>query len=409
MKLLIAAWGSAGEHLPVAELAREMADGSAVVHVLANAPFRAAFGPRIASFTPLRFSPDGRDFHEVYRFKGRTRTAAIWRDLVDPLVDEQFAVADRAIAGHAFDLVLAGQVVPGVAAAAEHRRVPFVPLFLSPLALLDPADPPAFVDWERLTSTAGSDACAHQVATAIARHFRARFSSLVSLRARLGLTDDGSRMAPGFGRPGLLLFPSMLLNSPTPHVAVRRRMPAPANPPPAIRDFLAAGDRPWLVCFGSFLAPPAETALAEIVQWLRAGGDRVIVAWGLTGKPALRAEDGVLHLWSPRLANIYGHVKSVVHHGGINLSLETLAAGLPSLVLPQIYDQLDNARRLARLGVAAFVPPSLQSRPERVRAALERLNADSTCGSAAAKHAAGLPTDGLPASEAIARVLREYH
>src|SRR5512143_2878016 len=114
MNILVAAWGSAGEHIPVAELAGELAASGAVVHVLANRPFRAAFGPRVASFTPLRMSPDDQDFSDAGwfgRFAGRRHARRLWRDLIDPLVEEQFAAADRILADRPIDLVLASKVV----------------------------------------------------------------------------------------------------------------------------------------------------------------------------------------------------------------------------------------------------------------------------------------------------------
>jgi len=44
---------------------------------------------------------------------------------------------------------------------------------------------------------------------------------------------------------------------------------------------------------------------------------------------------------------------ALVHHGGIGSSSQGLASGLPHLVMPMAYDQLDNAARLERLGVGA--------------------------------------------------------
>ena len=46
------------------------------------------------------------------------------------------------------------------------------------------------------------------------------------------------------------------------------------------------------------------------------------------------------------------HYALVVHHGGAGVMYHTLAAGLPSLVLPLDYDQFDHAARLVAAGVA---------------------------------------------------------
>ncbi len=47
----------------------------------------------------------------------------------------------------------------------------------------------------------------------------------------------------------------------------------------------------------------------------------------------------------------------LVHHGGIGTSAQGLAAGLPQVVMPMAYDQLDNAARLKSLGVAEILRP----------------------------------------------------
>jgi UDP:flavonoid glycosyltransferase YjiC (YdhE family) len=49
--------------------------------------------------------------------------------------------------------------------------------------------------------------------------------------------------------------------------------------------------------------------------------------------------------WIPRMA-------AVLHHGGAGVMWECLRAGVPSLVLPQDYDQFDHAARLQAAGVA---------------------------------------------------------
>ncbi|HET6250615.1 MAG TPA: nucleotide disphospho-sugar-binding domain-containing protein [Tepidisphaeraceae bacterium] len=46
---------------------------------------------------------------------------------------------------------------------------------------------------------------------------------------------------------------------------------------------------------------------------------------------------------------------AVVHHGGVGTAAAALAAGVPQLVLPQAFDQFDNAVRLKRLGVARYL------------------------------------------------------
>ncbi len=52
------------------------------------------------------------------------------------------------------------------------------------------------------------------------------------------------------------------------------------------------------------------------------------------------------------LSELMPRARAIVHHGGIGTTAQALAAGVPQLVLPSAFDQFDNSRRLARLGVA---------------------------------------------------------
>jgi len=62
--------------------------------------------------------------------------------------------------------------------------------------------------------------------------------------------------------------------------------------------------------------------------------------------------------WVPRLPfrDVMPHCAAVVHHGGIGTLARALAAGTPQVVLAHGVDRPDNAQRLARRGVAAWLP-----------------------------------------------------
>jgi rhamnosyltransferase subunit B len=63
---------------------------------------------------------------------------------------------------------------------------------------------------------------------------------------------------------------------------------------------------------------------------------------------------------------------ALVHHGGIGTCAQGLASGLPQVVMPMAYDQLDNGLRVKRLGVGAVVPRK-KFKPTAVIAALQPL------------------------------------
>jgi UDP:flavonoid glycosyltransferase YjiC (YdhE family) len=60
------------------------------------------------------------------------------------------------------------------------------------------------------------------------------------------------------------------------------------------------------------------------------------------------------------------------HHGGVGTTAKALSAGVPQLILPFAYDQLDNAVRVKRLGAGDFLKAS-QRTPKTIAAALKNL------------------------------------
>ena len=51
---------------------------------------------------------------------------------------------------------------------------------------------------------------------------------------------------------------------------------------------------------------------------------------------------------------LFPHCAAVVHHGGVGTVAKALAAGVPQLILPFAFDQLDNAVRVARLNAGRY-------------------------------------------------------
>ncbi|MEO3860360.1 nucleotide disphospho-sugar-binding domain-containing protein [Acrocarpospora sp. B8E8] len=120
----------------------------------------------------------------------------------------------------------------------------------------------------------------------------------------------------------------------------------------------------------------AEAALAGRPVLITGGTGRMLntrfyeaAVEGCAGHPALLVvphEDLVPRplppeiTWFPRLPfrQVMPRVAAIVHHGGIGTLTRALAAGTPQVVLADGADRPDNASRLARLGLAAWLPPA---------------------------------------------------
>jgi sterol 3beta-glucosyltransferase len=123
------------------------------------------------------------------------------------------------------------------------------------------------------------------------------------------------------------------------------------QPPPQLQSFLAAGEPPLYIGFGSMgFGKNAATRGATILEAVRRVGARAVVATGWGGIDLTEGSDDVLvvrdipHEWLlPRTA-------AVVHHGGAGTTAAGLRAGRPTLICPVLGDQGFWAERVSTLG-----------------------------------------------------------
>lgn len=163
-------------------------------------------------------------------------------------------------------------------------------------------------------------------------------------------------------------------------------LPADAawTPPEPLARFLADGDPPVYVGFGSAVGGDPEALTAAVLEAVRLTGRRAVLATGWGALRPGRPADGVLVIEEAPHDRLLPRVAVAVHHGGVGTVAAALRAGVPQVVRPFLGDQPFWAARLHRLGVA---PPPLTGRlrPERLAAAI----ADAADRAPAARDLAG--------------------
>jgi sterol 3beta-glucosyltransferase len=123
------------------------------------------------------------------------------------------------------------------------------------------------------------------------------------------------------------------------------------SPPPALEAFLAAGEAPVYVGFGSMAGFDRQGLLDALVPALAGRRTLFYPGWsGLAGS-SLPANFFVVgetpHSW------LFPRTSMVIHHGGSGTTHSAARAGIPSVVVPFVADQFFWADRLRQLGVAA--------------------------------------------------------
>ena len=118
------------------------------------------------------------------------------------------------------------------------------------------------------------------------------------------------------------------------------------QPSAELRSFFHNGSKPLYVGFGSMVPNAAEQAYRAIFEMAAQLKERLVIlapnrSLNLTrlaeesGLPAANFHivEDVPHEW------LFKHVKLAIYHGGIGTLAAALNAGIPSLILPQNYDQ----------------------------------------------------------------------
>jgi rhamnosyltransferase subunit B len=126
---------------------------------------------------------------------------------------------------------------------------------------------------------------------------------------------------------------------------------------PELEEFLAEGEPP-LVFSQAWMIQDATHYFATSVEVAQRLGRRAVL---LTAHPRQLPPSlpfGICHFGFVPLSTLLPRAAALVHHGGVGTIGQALAAGIPQLTVPMILDQLDNSRRLFRLGVSANVRES---------------------------------------------------
>ena len=157
---------------------------------------------------------------------------------------------------------------------------------------------------------------------------------------------DGAALLEDHEVPFTYLWPESLVPKPEdwgPHIDlanfIQYEQAQTYEPPQALLDFLAAGEPPIYVGFGSVVAQDPVGLTRTIFTALERAGSRGIVAegWAHLGGGTLPPNVFVIgdtpHDW------LFQHCRAVCHHGGAGTTSAGLRAGLPTVVVPFFGDQ----------------------------------------------------------------------
>jgi UDP:flavonoid glycosyltransferase YjiC (YdhE family) len=139
---------------------------------------------------------------------------------------------------------------------------------------------------------------------------------------------------------------------------------------PEVEAFIEAGDRPVLVTLGTSASTGAGQQFAAIGRGLDGIGLRSLhLVADERNMAALAGRDGVF-VFAP-ITQLLSRCRVAVVSGALGALSAALSAGVPVVVVPQLFDQLWHGGRVEQLGVGLMA-----HKPEAVVKAVARIEAD---------------------------------
>jgi len=147
-------------------------------------------------------------------------------------------------------------------------------------------------------------------------------------------------------------------------------------PAAELMRFLDSGPPPVFIGFGSMPVGNSSRITALIVEAVALAGVRAVLHGGWAGL-AGPLPDTIFPIAEVPYAWLFPRMAAVVHHGGSGTTGLTFRSGVPSVVVPFIFDQFYWASRALELGIGAEPVPYRQLTAQALAGAINQAVSDS--------------------------------
>jgi len=365
-RFLLATAGSLGDLHPYLAVARALTGRGHRTVIATAEEHRDAVEGAGVEIAPVR--PSMAQFGD-YRtlvatlFDARRGPEYLIREMVMPHLRSTYE--DLSQAAESTDLLVSHPLTLTLPLVAQRRGLPWVATVLAPMSFMSAMDPPVLGVAPWLRGLHGLAPSLYRVVFALLKQGVRRWEApLRRFRRELGL-PPAKHLALFEGQfsplRNLALFDPQLA-SPQPDWPDNVRIcGAPVYDgvaADAARDelerFLAEGERPIVFALGSSAVWIAGDFWQKAAAAARELGRRAILVTGPATPDNLPA--GVRAFAYLPYSSVFPRAAAVVHQAGIGTLAQAMRAGRPQLILPVAFDQPDNARRAAALGVGRVAP-----------------------------------------------------
>jgi UDP:flavonoid glycosyltransferase YjiC (YdhE family) len=399
MHVLLTPFGSAGDVYPLIGIGRELLHRGHRITMITNAYFEDI--ARRAGFDFAPFS-SREDYFKLIEnpdlWHPQKAVPLLANTSVIPAIPVIYQlIAERYRPGET--VVVSGSLALGARVAQEKLGVPLTMIHLQPAVFRSRHEPPTHpgLEWIHRLPSALRPAAFRLMDFMIDGIYA---KPLNEFRGSLGLAPIKRVMDNWWHSPTqtLALFPPWFAAPQRDWPAVVSVLDFPQydaaslEPPPAeLREFLQSGTPPIVFTPGSAMKTGADffEISAQACQLL---GRRGLFLTRYPEQLPKNLPPTIAHFSYAPFSQVLPQAAAFVHHGGIGTVAQGLKAGVPQLVMPCSYDQLDNATRVQKLGAGSFLLRE-KYQPATVAEKLGQLLGDATmrarCAYWASKAAGG--------------------
>ncbi len=351
MHVVVATYGTTGDVQPLIALTKELCRRGHACKFAAP----PNFGPRVLElgleFVPLGPPYDMGEFRDVYgrAFLSSDPVQHVRRTLPLAIRDAPQMISELSRACAGADVLISMPYQLAGAIVHELLGIPLISTNVSPFG-------------------------------GYSRRFAAECARLINeLRAAYGLGNVSDPLGPKCSSSLLTVYSVSPAVFPRPHswpeshhLAGFFFLDEDYVPDPALAHFVASGEPPVVISFGSMVHVSPEELSAIVADALRQVGRRAIVQRGWTDlrfdavPDRIHVVDFVPHAW------LFPRAACVVHSGGSGTTGATLRAGVPSIVVPHMLDQFIWATLLLDLRCSAETIPYTELGSDRLATAIRR-------------------------------------
>lgn len=359
MRVALIAAGSRGDVQPFIALARGFQRAGHSVHIATHGewrPYLEPLGIEVADlpidFAALLETADGREL--MARGTNPFASTRALTRLIEPLIETTAAGLEAICRGA--DALIAGQL--GVLIGDDRLASLQIPYLLAPLLPFTPTvefpSPliPPLPAWIPMRSTL--NLTSHRVLLTVMRMAMASAGRRV---VRAGSQRTPTRHPSG-QRPTIYGYSASVLPRPRDwpaHIHTTGywflESPTDWTPPHSLSDFLAGGQPPVYIGFGSMKSADAPRVTDVALAALRATGQRGVLYAGHGGLERRDDTDDVQFIGPTPHDWLFPKMRAAVIHGGAGTTSAALRAGLPTTIVPYLVDQPFWGAQVARIGV----------------------------------------------------------